>query len=405
MKPKGWNPMKIEIGRESTGPLKGVKVVDLSLLLPGPLCSMHLADMGADVIKIENPRASDASRVMYKSASGLPGLFMMLNRNKKAITLNFKRDKAKEILFKILEDADILLEGFRPDGMDKMGIGYDVLKEKFPRLIYCGISGYGIDGKYVDFAGHDSNYLALAGLLHQSGETPSLGGYQLADVGGGTLTALSAILAALYSREKTGIGQRIDISMMEGSLQFLSLYAGIYSAEKKVPEPGNGILSGGLPNYNIYKTKEGRHVALGALEDMFFKTFLRQSGQEKMLEDLPFQQENFPAIGERLKNYFASKTISDLQPIFENADSCLTLIRNLEEVVACEHLKEREMILEVDHHKYGPILQFGSPFHFLSTPTNYRLHPPEHGEHNLEIYTKLGYSIQEIEDLKKERVV
>lgn len=397
--------MKIEIGSMATGPLKGVKVIDLSLLLPGPLCSMHLADMGAEVIKIENPRATDATRVMYKSANGVPGLFIMLNRNKKAITLNFKREKAKEILFKLLEDADILLEGFRPDGMDKMGIGYDVLKEKFPKLIYCGISGYGIEGKYVDFAGHDSNYLALAGLLHQSGKDPQLGGYQLADVGGGTLTALSAILAALYHREKTGKGQRIDISMMEGSLQFLSLYAGIYSAEKKEPQPGNAVLSGGLPNYNIYKTKEGRFVALGALEDMFFKTFLRQSGQEKILEEHPYSEENLPAIQKKLESYFSSKSLEDLAPIFANEDSCLTPIRNLEEVFSCEHLKNREMILEIDHPKYGKVLQFGTPFHFLSTPTNYRLHPPEHGEHNLEIYSSIGYSKSELEELKKDRVI
>jgi alpha-methylacyl-CoA racemase len=397
--------MKIDLQNNSTGPLAGLKVVDLSLLLPGPLCSMHLADMGAEVIKIENPRASDASRVMYKSESGVPGLFMMLNRNKKAITLNFKREKSKEILFKLLEDADILLEGFRPDGMDKMGIGYDVLKEKFPKLIYCGISGYGIGGKYVDFAGHDSNYLALAGLLHQSGDPPILGGYQLADVGGGTLTALSAILAALYSREKTGLGQRIDISMMEGSLQFLSLYAGIFSAENKVPQPGNAVLSGKLPNYNIYQTKDGRYVALGALEDMFFKTFLRQAKLESILEDHPYSEENFPQIENILKEYFLSKTLEDLEPIFQNQDSCLTPIRNLQEVVACDHLRERGMILEVDHPKYGKILQFGSPFHFMGTPTNYRLHPPEHGEHNSEIYSALGYSETELELLKKERVI
>ncbi|WCL49149.1 CaiB/BaiF CoA transferase family protein [Leptospira sp. GIMC2001] len=397
--------MKIELEKQASGPLKGIKVLDLSLLLPGPLCSMHLGDMGADVIKIENPRAADASRVMYKSELGVPGLFMMLNRNKKAITLNFKRPQAKEILFKLLEDADILLEGFRPDGMDKMGIGYDVLKEKFPKLIYCGISGYGISGKYVDYAGHDSNYLALAGLLHQSGSNPVLGGYQLADVGGGTLTALSAILAALYSREKTGKGQRIDISMMDGSLQFLSLYAGIFSAEKKVPEPGNAVLSGKLPNYNIYKTQDNRHVALGALEDMFFKTFLRQAGLNHILDALPISEENLKSIESKLTEFFGSKTLDDLNPIFQNEDSCLTPIRNLEEVVADPHLRDRGMILEVEHPRYGRILQFGSPFHLLGTPTNYRLHPPEHGEHNNDIYSKLGYSNDELENLKKERVI
>jgi len=144
---------------------------------------------------------------------------------------------------------------------------------------------------------------------------------------------------------------------------------------------------------------------LGALEDMFFKTFLRQSGQEKLLEEFSYSPENFPAIQDHLQKYFASKTVGDLQPIFENTDSCLTLIRNLEEVVACEHLKSREMILEIDHDKYGSILQFGSPFHFLSTPTNYRMHPPEHGEHNEEIYSKIGYTKEDIDALKKERVV
>jgi crotonobetainyl-CoA:carnitine CoA-transferase CaiB-like acyl-CoA transferase len=330
---------------------------------------------------------------------------MMLNRNKKAITLNFKRPKAKDILFKLLEDTDILLEGFRPDGMDKMGIGYGVLKEHFPKLIYCGISGYGISGKYVDFAGHDTNFMALAGLLHQSGSKPNLGGYQLADVGGGTLTALSAILAALYSREKTGKGQRIDISMLDGSLQFLSLYAGIFAADKVEPEPGNAVLTGQLPNYNIYSTKDNRSVALGALEDMFFKTFLRQSGLISYLEEVPFIAENMDIWHKKLREYFSSKTLNDLQPIFENADSCLSPIRNLKEVVGCDHLRDRGMILEVDHPEYGKILQFGSPFHFSNTTSNYRLHPPGHGEHNSEIYQALGFSEEELLNWKKERVI
>ncbi len=397
--------MRVDLEKEPTGPLKGVRVLDLSLLLPGPLCSMHLADMGADVIKVENPRAMDATRSMYRSDTGVPGLFMMLNRNKKAITLNFKRPRAREIFWKLLERTDILLEGFRPDGMDKMGIGYDTLKEKFPKLIYCGISGYGISGKYTDFAGHDSNYLAFAGLLHQSGVPPRIPGYQLADVGGGTLTALSAILAALYHREKTGKGQRIDISMMESSLQFLSLYAGIYSAERKVPEPGNAILSGGLPNYNIYRTKEGRYVALGALEDMFFKTFLRQAGLHSVLNQLPVTEANAQNISSILKDFFLNKDFAELDPIFTNPDSCLTPIRTLEEVMHCEHLRERGMILDIPHPKYGRILQFGSPFHFLSTPVSYRLHPPDHGEHNLEVYSSLGYSEDEINSWKAERLI
>ncbi|EKR65926.1 CoA-transferase family III domain protein [Leptospira weilii str. 2006001853] len=140
---------------------------------------MYLGDMGADVIKVENPRAMDATRVMFKKANGAPSLFLMLNRNKKAITLNLKKEKSREIFFKLLEDADILLEGFRPDGLAKMGLGYEDLKERFPRLIYCGIYGYGAEGKYRDFAGHDVNYLSLSGVLSQTGKIPQIPGYSL----------------------------------------------------------------------------------------------------------------------------------------------------------------------------------------------------------------------------------
>lgn len=390
---------------ESKGPLAGVKVIDLSLLLPGPLCSQHLADMGADVIKIENPRAYDGSRAMFKGKTGYPALYMMLNRNKKAITLNLKREQAKEILFKLLEDADILLEGFRPDGMDKMGLGYDVLSKKFPKLIYCGISGYGISGKYVNFAGHDLNYLAISGVLDQTGNPPRPAGFQLADVGGGTLTALSAILAALYYREKTGIGQRIDISMTDASLQFTSLYGGILSASGKSPEPGNDILSGKLPNYNIYETKEGRFVALGALEDMFFQTFLRAIGMKNLTKELPMVEENFNTIKQKLTDFFKSKTFADLEPIFQNEDACLSPILKMDEVQKDAHWKDRGMILEKDHPKFGPILQFGSPFHFSKTPFQYRTDPPEHGEHTFEILNKLGFSEDKIAEFKKDRVI
>jgi alpha-methylacyl-CoA racemase len=397
--------MTNKISPSASGPLTGVKIIDLSLLLPGPLCSQHLADMGAEVVKIENPRAYDGSRAMFKGESGYPALFMMLNRNKKAITLNLKREASKEILFKLLENADILIEGFRPDGMDKMGIGYEVLKERFPKLIYCGISGYGTSGKYVDFAGHDLNYLAISGVLHQTGNPPRPAGFQLADVGGGTLTALSAILAALYYREKTGKGQRLDISMTDASLQFLSLYGGIYSASQKTPEPGNDILSGKLPNYNIYETKEGRHVALGALEDMFFQTFLRAIGKENLTKEMPLVEENLPKLKSILAEYFLSKTLADLEPIFKNQDACLSPILSMEEVAKDAHWRERKMVFETKHPKYGDILQFGSPFHFSDTPFAYRMHPPEHGEHTEEILKSLGYSSEDIAGFKKERVI
>ncbi|OOV40535.1 CoA transferase [Leptospira kirschneri serovar Pomona] len=387
------------------GPLSGIKVIDLSLLLPGPLCSMYLGDMGAEVIKVENPRAMDATRIMFKKENGAPSLYLMLNRNKKAITLNLKKEKSKEILFKLLENADILLEGFRPDGLAKMGYGYDDLKERFPKLIYCGIYGYGTEGKYRNFAGHDVNYLSLSGVLSQTGKTPQIPGYQLADIGGGTMTALSSILAALYAREKTGKGQKISVSMMDSSLPFLSLYGGIYGATGKNPEGGNELLSGKLPNYNVYQTKEGRWVALGALEDMFFKTFLRQTGLDKHLEELPVEEKNFPKWKEILTSYFSAKTFEDLNALFENEDSCLTPVKTIEEVIKDPVFQENGMVKEKKHPDYGDYFQFGAPFSFSETPVTYRLDPPSHGEHNETIYRTLGYTMEEIETMKKEKVI
>jgi crotonobetainyl-CoA:carnitine CoA-transferase CaiB-like acyl-CoA transferase len=367
---------------------------------------MYLADMGANVIKVENPRASDGTRHMFKGKDGIPGLYLMLNRNKKAITLNLKRKESKEILFRLLKNADILLEGFRPGTLDEMGIGYDVLKKEFPKLIYCAISGYGQTGVMKDFAGHDGNYLAMSGVLEQIGgvDSPSLLGAQLADVGGGSLTALSAILAALYQREKTGNGQMIDISMMESSLQFLSLYAGIYLSTGKLPVRGNEILSGKLPNYNIYRLQGGRFVFLGTLEERFFRTFLRQIDKEALLEDIPLDEEHFQRWKEILTHYFAGQNFETLKPLFANKECCLTPIKNLEEIFTDKNLQERGLIFEMNHPVYGKIKQIGSPFSFLR-PQNEVGIPPEHGEHTEEILKKLGYSADTIEEFRTGKII
>lgn len=387
-------------------PLEGVKVLDLSLLLPGPLCSMYLADLGAEVIKVENPRAADGTRYMFKSESGVPGLYLMLNRNKKAITLNLKKKESIEIIHKLLETTDILLEGFRPTAMGEMGLGYDELSKKFPKLIYCGISGYGAEGIYRDYAGHDGNYLALSGILELNGinDFPVIPGFQLADIGGGSLTALAGILAALYGREKTSLGTKVDVSMMESSLQFLSLYLGIYASTGKLPERGNELLNGRLPNYSVYKTKENRFVLLGTLEERFFRSFLRAVSLEKELEEYPLNELNFSFWKKRLTDFFLSKTISDLESVFKNSDACLTLIRNLKEVVEDPDLLEKGLIFYKNHPKYGDLLQLGSPFSYIRKK-EYRSHPPEHGEHTNEILGSLGYSTSDLENLRGKRII
>lgn len=309
---------------------------------------------------------------------------------------------------RLLKDADILLEGFRPDTLNELGIGYEQLKEKFPRLIYCAISGYGATGHYKEHAGHDANYIARSGLLSLNGVKggpPVVPGFQVADIAGGTLTALAAILAALYAREKTGKGQFIDVSMQDGATPFLSLLLGDYIATGKEPERGNDMLSGMLPNYKIYETKDGKYVMLAALEEKFFQTFLRQIEREDILKNMSRDEAGFNAATTELEKIFKAKTYSEWAPLFENPDSCFSGLSSLGEVLKDKHLRERGTVLEIDHPKLGKVPVIGSPFHFSETPVSYRLAPPEMGQHTEDVLKSAGFSAAEIEQLKKDKCV
>lgn len=397
--------------KQTSGALDGVKVIDLTMLLPGPLTTMHLADMGAEVIKVENPKVADMVRYMGSQMGNdtrkESGMYLMLNRNKKSLTLNIKRPQGREILMKLLEDADILVEGFRPGAMSKMGIGYEELKEKFPRLIYCAISGYGATGPRADSAGHDANFLAVSGMLDTIGDKDhvALPGFQVADVGGGTLTALSGILAALYAREKTGKGQFVDISMADGAFSFLHLTAGEYIASQKLPQRGNTTLTGALPNYNLYKTKDDRWVMLAALEERFFRNFLRRISREDMLEGVNLHHDNLESIAEELKNIFSSKTYKEWSDLFDDPDLCFSGVSNLDEAFNDVQLKAREMIITMQHPDFGEVKMIGSPFKLSETPVQFKSFPPAHSQHTADILNQLGYSQEQQKQLKDKRVI
>lgn len=433
-------------------PLQGIKVLDLSMLLPGPLCSLYLADLGAEVIKLEHPRFQDGSRTLIQNAAGLPFLYLLLNANKKSITLNVKKAAARELLFRLLADTDILMEGFRPDAMAIMGLGYEELHERFPRLIYCGLYGYGRGAPNGPHAGHDANFLALAGVLGLTGagsgaeaeaepgagseagagvgaETgtgtvagvgvgpltksgpltgaaaPALPGFQLADVGGGSLVALSAILAALLQREKTGLGQRIDVSMMAASLQFACVSLASHWASGQSPRQGQALLTGGRPQYAIYPLRDGRHVVLAALEEPFFRAFCRQAGLDGELGQLELVPENDATIKAILTDFFLARTQQDLEALFNNKDACLTLIRDLDEVMADPYLQERGLLFHLQHPRFGDIPQLGLPWQASAAPPATRLPPPELGQHNAEIYQRLGYSLEDIEHFHKANII
>jgi crotonobetainyl-CoA:carnitine CoA-transferase CaiB-like acyl-CoA transferase len=368
--------------------------------------------MGAEVIKVENPRVGDMTRYLTSKVSkddfAEAGAFLQLNRNKKSITVNIKREGGREVILRLLKDADILLEGFRPDTLNDLGIGYEQLKEKFPRLIYCAISGYGATGHYKEHAGHDANYIARSGLLALNGVKngpPVIPGFQVADIAGGTLTALAAILAALYAREKTGKGQFIDVSMQDGATQLLSLTLGEYIATGKEPERGSEMLSGLLPNYRVYETKDGKYVVLAALEEKFFQTFLRQIGREDILKNMARNEAGYAATVRELERVFKSRTYAEWAPLFENPDICFCGVSSLGEMLEDQHLRERGTVIEIDHPKLGKLPVIGSPFHFSETPVSYRLAPPAMGEHTEEVLKSAGFSLAEIEQLKKDKCI
>ncbi|MBL8022267.1 MAG: CoA transferase [Leptospirales bacterium] len=405
------------------GPLTGIRVVDLSMLLPGPLCSQHLADMGADVIKIENPRAADMTRYSDMRFGGVEKsavedgagqsepsaredgtMFLLLNRNKKSVTLNIMRPEGRAILLKLLADADVLLEGFRPGKMEEMGIGYSQLKEKFPKLVYCAISGYGATGPLRDFAGHDGNYISRAGVMDLTGaEAPVVPGIQIADIAGGTLIALSGILAALVARGRTGRGQFVDVSMMDGAFSMIPLQAADFALTGKSPERGTLPLSGGLPNYHVYRTKDQRYVMLGSLEERFFRAFLRQAGREELADLLKSGQ--LAELKAALTQLFASRDLSEWMPLCENTETCLSPVQSVAQAFEDPQLKARGMVRRKVRGK-REIVEIGSPFHLSGTPCDLdRLPPPAHGEHTLEVLSSVGLDALSIEELRKKRII
>jgi crotonobetainyl-CoA:carnitine CoA-transferase CaiB-like acyl-CoA transferase len=389
------------------GALWGLKVLDLSRLLPGPFCSMLLADLGADVIKVEDPEIGDYIRWWTPKIGGNSGFHVVLNRNKRSLTLNLKSPEAKVIFEKLAADADVVLEGFRPGVMAKLGLGYKSLERINPRLVYCSISGYGADGVLAHKAGHDVNYLGLNGVLSYSGkDSPTMSGVQIADLGGGGLLAAFAIMAALFARERLGRGQFVDISMADGAFAWNCLRWGKFIADGKVPEPGDDLLNHGLACYNIYQTLDGRYMSLGALEPQFWQSFCRTAGRPQWDTPLYFEPgAHQKELTQSVSEFFRQKSLAEWVEYFKNVNCCCEPVLNLEEVMESELMKGRAMVVDLIHESWGAYKQLGIAPKFSLTPGSLTSHAPELGEHTRSILEKLGYSAAKIEDLKNSSIV
>ena len=390
------------------GLLKELRMLDLSRLLPGPYCSLLLADLGMEVLKVEDPDLGDYSRKMGLMGKKESAFFLSLNRNKKSITLNLKTKEGKRIFYKLIETYDIVLEGFRPGVMDRLGIGYQELKKRNPRVIFCSLSGYGQDGPYRERSGHDANYIGLGGLLEITGEKngdPILPGVQIADIGGGGMMAAIAILAAAIHREKTGEGQFLDISMMDGIISWLSMHAGKYFFDKELPKRGEMQLSGRYACYQVYPTKDGRHMSLGALEPKFWMNFCEAIGRRDLIYKQFIEGEERLRVIEEIRDFFKTKTQKEWVEFFNNVDACCEPILTFEEVFQHPQVLHRQMVIEYEHPVEGKIRQVGNPIKSSQFPFEIRLPSPAWGEHTTEVLKAIGYSENEIKHFQEVKAI
>ena len=392
------------------GPLEGITILDLTRLLPGPFGTMLLGDLGAEVIKIEEPERGDYARWNPPRINGIGARHLLLNRNKKSVTLNLKTPEGKAVLRRMVEQgADVVIEQFRPGVMDRLQIGFRDLQQVNPRIIYCSLTGYGQNGPYRDLAGHDLNYIGIGGVLGLTGQkegAPVIPGIQIADLIGGGLYAVIGILSALIARQKTGRGQYVDISMLDGVVSLLPDSAAIYFAEGKAPRAGERRLGGGLPQYQVYETHDGKHLAVGALEEKFWSNLCRMIGMLGRSEQVPRELEpDCEEVRKEMASIFRSRDRQEWLDLLMREDACVSAVQSLDEVFADPHVRSRQMVVETQHPKAGPIRQIGVPIKFSDTPGEIRLPAPEMGEHTDEILGALGYTPGEIELMRHRGVI
>lgn len=395
-----------------TLPLNGIRVLDLSRLLPGAYASQMLADFGADVIKVEEPGSGDYGRFMPPhGAGGMSLYFLAINRNKRSMTLNLKAASGHEVFLRLVKQADVVLESFRPGVMERLGLGYEQLKEINPRLVYCAISGYGQDGPYRLRAGHDLNYAGYAGLLDYNrgphGE-PAMPPTQLGDLAGGSFMAVIGIMAALLGRAQTGEGRMVDVSMTEGVMALLPLVATAYLNTNSAPRPGTSSLDGGLPCYNIYETRDGKHITLAALEYKFWHTFCTNIGHLELLPfHLPAGPEEREQAMEILRSIFKTKTRDEWLAELAEIDACVGPVYTLDEALNDPHAQSRGVSVSGG--------QFGTNAETFRTLPSFprisgiepesRYAPPDLGQHTSELLLELGYSEAKIGELKAEGAI
>jgi len=381
-------------------PLEGIRVLDLTRQAPGPYCTMLLGDLGADVIVVEEPPG--AGRRMEMGMSERAQAFWALSRNKRSVALNLKEPRAQEAFLRLAEKADVVIEGFRPGVVKRLGVDYETVKGRNERIVYCSLSGYGQTGPYAGLVGNDINYISIGGALGAigwPGTPPAIPLNLIADFAGGGLYAAFAILAAIIAREKTGRGQYVDMAMSDGVTSLLASTVSMYFSSGMVPKPGVEFLNGGIPPYCVYETSDGKWLSIGCLEPWFWAELCKALDCEHYV---PHQQnrEKFAEIFEFMRGRFKEKTRDEWFEELRQRDICVGPVYGIDEVFDDPHVQARGMIAELQHPEFGTVRQVGVGPKFSDTPGAVRSTSPKRGAHTDDLLREAGFSAGEIDEMK-----
>ncbi|KUJ83685.1 CoA transferase [Microbulbifer flavimaris] len=393
-----------------SGPLAGLKVLDFSTLLPGPYATLLLADMGADVLRIESPQRPDMLRALPpyfgEGKDQVSAAHAGINRNKRSLALNLKDHRAGDIVRRLLAEYDIVIEQFRPGVMEKLGLSYETLRQTREDLIYCSITGYGQSGPMTQRAGHDINYLALSGLASYSGRAdsgPSLSGTQVADIAGGSHHAVMAILAAVYRRQNSGKGSHIDISMTDCAFALNAISGTNALAGGDLPGLEHELLNGGS-YYDYYRTADGRYLSVGSLEPQFATRFFEGIGEPQWVERL-MADEPPGILKADIAGVIANRPLEQWVQVFADIDACVEPVLDFQEASDSALVRERKMICHTDLGHGETVEQINTPFCFDGHKPDYHAPGAPLGQHSRDVLLGLGLEDTEIDSLLADQVI
>jgi alpha-methylacyl-CoA racemase len=394
------------------GVLDGIKVLELARVPPAEMPGMMLADMGADVLKIETPSETQEDPDWQRRSA-----FAYVNRNKRSLALNMKASEGQALFRKLAAGADVIIEGFRPGVMKRLGADYEAIRAINPRIVYCSLSGFGQNGPYKDYPAHDMNYLSLAGVLGLIGEPdrkPVIPLNLVADYAGASMHGALGIMFALFARERTGKGQLVDVSYLDTSVALLAATPNMrfFFSDGLAPKRGEGFLGGSYPYYAIYETKDGKLLTIGCTEPWLWENFCKAINRPDFAR---FARKNDQFVRaanaeevkarEEIEAVIRTKNRDEWYEILVKADVCVGKVYDPEEMVADPQVQARDMVVEVKHPTYGTIKEFGIPIKLSGTPGSVRTAAPHAGEHTEAVLRELGLSAAEVTALREKKIV